>query len=128
MAGSCFAETGPRVTCVDPDRNRVRLLSSGVVPDPEPGLAEPVALNVTGGRLRFSSGLRAGIRSGAVPFIATGTERGAGAQGRSDPADLAKVLKVARAIGRHMTEEKVVLTLSPLPVGSARQIRAVIEE
>jgi UDPglucose 6-dehydrogenase len=126
VAGSCFAETGHDVTCVDPDEGRIGLLLSGVVPEPEPGLAELVARNVAAGRLRFSTDVRAGIRSGSVLFIATGSREGRGFDG--EPAALEQVLQVARTIGRHMTDEKIVVTLSALPVGSARQIRAVIEE
>lgn len=125
VAGSCFAETGHDVACVDPDVDRIRVLSSGVVPYPEPGLAELVGRNVEAGRLRFSTDVRGGIRSGSVIFIGTpGREehREAG-----EPAALGEVLRVARTIGRHMTDEKIVVTLTALPVGSARQIRAVIE-
>ena len=121
VVGTCFAETGNRVTCVDVDADKVRLLKEGKVPIYEPGLDELIRRNVAEDRLFFSTDLAAATAKAVVVFIAVGTP-----QDEDGSADLRHVLGVAAAIGKEMTGYKVVVTKSTVPVGTNERVRAEI--
>jgi UDPglucose 6-dehydrogenase len=123
VAGACLAETGNDVVCVDLDEAKIEGLNRGVIPIHEPGLDEIVERNLEDGRLTFTTDVAAAVTSGDVIFIAVGTP-----QGEDGSADLQHVLAVARSIGEHMNGEKVVVTKSTVPVGTARLVRAAIDE
>lgn len=124
VTGACFAEAGHDVACVDPDPRRVRRLSRDALdlPVAEPGLADLVARNLEAGRLRFTSDGRAAIRSGRVIFLSPGCP-----DDPVGPWGADRLLATAREVGSHMTDEKVVVTLGPVPVGTAREVRSEIE-
>jgi UDPglucose 6-dehydrogenase len=123
VTGSCFAEMGNDVLCVDIDPRKVESLSRGEIPIYEPGLEQMVASNIAAGRLRFSTDLKGGVDHGQLLFIAVGTPpNGDGS------ADLSHVLSVARTIGEHMTEPKVVVDKSTVPVGTAEKVHAAVAE
>lgn len=121
VTGACFAEMGNDVLCVDLDETRIAKLKRGELPIHEPGLKEIVLRNIAGERLHFGSDLKEGVRFGTVQFIAVGTppdEDGA--------ADMQHVLEAARSIGRHMTDYKLVVDKSTVPVGTADAVREAI--
>jgi len=123
VTGTCLAEVGNHVLCVDSDQGKIDALNHGQVPIHEPGLDEMVAENVTAGRLRFTSRIETGVAHGEIIFIAVGTppdEDGA--------ADLRHVLAVAGDIGRYIDDYRVVVTKSTVPVGTAGKVRAVLED
>ena len=121
VAGACFAETGNDVTCADIDEAKVTRLKANDIPIYEPGLEELVRRNQAEGRLRFSSDVGGAVKAARVVFIAVGTP-----PGEDGSADLRHVLAVARTIGRHMNEPKVVVTKSTVPVGTAAKVQAAI--
>jgi UDPglucose 6-dehydrogenase len=123
VTGTCFAEMGNDVLCVDIDPDKVARLSRGEVPIFEPGLEQMVRSNATAGRLRFTTDLAAGVNHGELLFIAVGTPAD-----EDGSADLSHVLAVARSIGEHMREPKVVVGKSTVPVGTADRVRAAITE
>ena len=123
VTGTCFAEMGNDVLCVDIDPAKVESLKRGEVPIYEPGLEQMVRSNTAAGRLTFSTDLAAGVDHGQLLFIAVGTP----ANGDGS-ADLSHVLSVARSIGEHMSEPKVVVDKSTVPVGTADQVRGAIAE
>ncbi|MDE7005034.1 MAG: nucleotide sugar dehydrogenase, partial [Alistipes sp.] len=123
VSGTCFAEMGLDVTCVDTDETKIAQLRQGGVPIYEPGLAELVRKNTAAGRLSFSTDLAECLDDAEAVFSAVGTppdEEGA--------ADLRQVLEVARTFGRHIRKYTLLVTKSTVPVGTAQKIRAVIEE
>ena len=120
VAGSCFAESGHDVICIDSDRDKVKALSEGQVPIYEPGLREIVQRNFAQGHLRFTTDLPAAVKQSFVLFIAVGTPQLGG------EIDLSAVRNVAAAIGRSMKDFKVVVMKSTVPVGTTEQIRDVI--
>jgi UDPglucose 6-dehydrogenase len=122
VAGACLAETGNDVICVDVDEEKVRDLNRGIIPIHEPGLEDIVARNVREGRLRFITEIGEAVRASDIVFIAVGTP-----EMEDGSADLQHVLAVARSIGDHMDGEKVVVTKSTVPVGTARRVREAIE-
>jgi UDPglucose 6-dehydrogenase len=122
VAGACLAETGNDVICVDVDEEKVRDLNRGIIPIHEPGLEDIVARNVREGRLRFITEIGDAVRASDIIFIAVGTP-----EMEDGSADLQHVLAVARSIGDHMDGEKVVVTKSTVPVGTARLVREAIE-
>ncbi len=121
VAGACLAETGNDVTCVDVDADKIRRLQRNEIPIYEPGLEPMVARNQEEGRLTFTTDLAAAVRSSRVIFIAVGTP-----PGEDGSADLKHVLAVARDVGRHMNEPKIVVTKSTVPVGTAEKVRAAV--
>ena len=123
VTGTCFAEMGNDVLCIDIDDSKIRALESGEVPIFEPGLEQMVRSNSLAGRLKFSTDAKAGVRHGDVIFIAVGTPAD-----DDGSADLQHVLNVARTIGEHMTEPKVVVDKSTVPVGTADQVREAITQ
>ncbi len=123
VTGTCFAEFGLNVTCVDNDTSKIDMLKKGRVPIYEPGLEEMVVKNSREGRLSFTTDLHRGVDQALVIFIAVGTP-----QGDDGGADLTYVWEVARAIGRTMEDYKVVVTKSTVPVGTGHQLAQIIRE
>lgn len=121
VTGTCLAEVGHDVLCIDIDEAKVAALRAGEVPIFEPGLAPMVQHNVADGRLRFSADAAEGIAHGEVVFIAVGTP-----PGEDGAADLGHVLAVARTIGRHLVAPAVIVNKSTVPVGTAARVRAAI--
>jgi UDPglucose 6-dehydrogenase len=123
VTGACFAEVGNEVLCLDVDENKIRILEAGGIPIYEPGLAEVVRRNEAAGRLHFTTDVARAVRFGTVQCIAVGTP-----PGEDGSADLQHVVEAARNIGRHMTEYRVVVDKSTVPVGTADKVRAAIAE
>ena len=124
VSGTCFAEFGADVSCVDVIQEKIDALKKGQIPIYEPGLSQLVEKNVSSGRLSFSTNLAEEIPSADVVFIAVGTptRRGDG------HADLTYVYEAARAIGKNLSGFTVVVNKSTVPVGTARQVSRIIEE
>ena len=123
VTGTCFAEVGIDVTCVDIDVNKIENLKKGILPIFEPGLEEMVVRNHKEGRLNFSSDLSNSIKDCDVAFIAVGTP-----PGEDGSADLKNVLAVAAGIGQHMNEYGVVVTKSTVPVGTAKKVKMAVSQ
>jgi UDPglucose 6-dehydrogenase len=123
VAGAGFAETGNEVICADIDAGKIARLNRGEIPIYEPGLDDLVERGLKEERLTFSTDVAEAVRRSDVIFIAVGTP-----PGEDGSADLQHVLAVAEIIGRSMQGEKVVVTKSTVPVGTAAKVRAVIEE
>jgi UDPglucose 6-dehydrogenase len=117
-----LAQTGNDVVCVDVDAHKIQRLQQNDIPIYEPGLESMVRQNQDEGRLTFSTNIAAAVRRSKVIFIAVGTP-----PGEDGSADLKHVLAVAKSIGKHMNEWKVVVTKSTVPVGTATKVRAAIE-
>ena len=122
VAGTCFADMGNYVTCVDVDESRLDSLRNGIIPFHEPGLDKLVASNCEAGRLIFSSDLAVAMQDSEAVFIAVGTP-----PGENGDADLSHVLTVARSIGRKIQHPVVVVDKSTVPVGTAVKVREVIQ-
>lgn len=123
VSGTCLAETGITVTCVDIDLAKVDLLNAGGIPIYEPGLAEMVSKNIADGRLFFTTSLKDSLKDTDAVFIAVGTP-----PGEDGSADLKYVLNVAREIGEQMDKYLVVVTKSTVPVGTNAKVKACIEQ
>lgn len=123
VTGTCLAEVGMEVTCIDIDQRKIDNLKMGILPIYEPGLEEMVVRNTSKNRLHFSTDLAESIKGADVAFIAVGTPPDG-----DGSADLKHVIAVARAIGRSMNNYMVVVTKSTVPVGTAKKVRAAIEE
>jgi len=122
VTGTCFAETGVNVICVDNDKKKLHLLRDGKVPIFEPGLEALLKRNVEKGRLNFTQDIKKAIDGSEVVFIAVGTP-----PGEDGKADLKHVLSVASEIGKVLTDYVVVATKSTVPVGTAEKIRRTIQ-
>ena len=123
VTGTCFSEMGVHVTCVDVDENKISALKQGVIPIYEPGLETLVHKNVRSGRLNFTTRLEDVLNDVDIVFSAVGTP-----PDEDGSADLKYVLEVARTIGKHLNHYIVVVTKSTVPVGTAKKVKAVIEE
>ena len=123
VSGTCFADTGANVTCVDVDAQKIERLKNGEIPIFEPGLDELVLKNVKAGRLHFTTDLASVLDDVQIVFSAVGTP-----PDEDGSADLKYVLQVARTIGQHMNHYTVVVTKSTVPVGTAAKVRKTIEE
>ena len=123
VSGTCFSEMGINVTCVDVDSRKIESLKQGIVPIYEPGLEEMVARNAKAGRLRFTTDLRECLDDVEVVFSAVGTP-----PDEDGSADLHYVLEVARTVGRNVKKHVVFVTKSTVPVGTARKVKAAIQE
>lgn len=123
VSGTCFADTGANVTCVDVDAGKIERLKNGEIPIYEPGLDELVKKNVAAGRLKFTTDLTAVLDDVQIVFSAVGTP-----PDEDGSADLKYVLQVARTIGQNLNHYVVVVTKSTVPVGTARKVRKAIEE
>lgn len=121
VAGTCFAESGNDVTCIDIDEGKISALKAGKVPFYEPGLEELVRRNLAEQRLVFTTDLKEAVRQASVVFIAVGTPQGADGK-----ADTAQVLATAKAIAEAMDGYKVIVNKSTVPVGTADEIRGVL--
>lgn len=123
VSGTCFAEMGVNVTCIDVNRQKIEQLEKGVIPIYEPGLEELVHKNVNAGRLHFGTDLAAVLDRVEVVFSAVGTP-----PDEDGSADLKYVLEVARTVGQNMKDYLVVVTKSTVPVGTAKKVRHAIQE
>jgi len=123
VAGTCFAESGNTVTCVDIDEKKIRRLKDGDVPIYEPGLEELLKRNLHDERLKFTTRYEEAIPGAEVVFIAVGTP-----SGEDGSADLKYVLEAARSIARHMTGYVVVVDKSTVPVGTAKKVEQAMRE
>ncbi len=123
VSGACLAEMGNDVLCLDLDPEKIRILKDGGIPIHEPGLDAVVARNVEAGRLHFTTDVAEAVRFGTIQFIAVGTP-----PDEDGSADLQYVLSAARNIGRLMTDYKVVVDKSTVPVGTADKVKAAIAE
>ncbi len=123
VSGTCFADTGANVTCVDVDEQKIARLQQGEIPIFEPGLSELVRKNVAAGRLHFTTDLASVLDDVQIVFSAVGTP-----PDEDGSADLKYALQVARTIGANMNNYVVVVTKSTVPVGTAAKVRRAIEE
>ncbi|CAG0990314.1 UDPglucose 6-dehydrogenase [Rhodocyclaceae bacterium] len=123
VSGTCLADVGNDVLCLDVDAAKIRILNEGGIPIYEPGLEAMVARNKAAGRLRFTTSVEEAVAHGAIQFIAVGTP-----PDEDGSADLQYVLAAARNVGRHMTGYKVVVDKSTVPVGTADKVRAAIAD
>ena len=123
VTGTCFAETGVNVTCVDVNQQKIEGLKNGIIPIYEPGLEEMVVRNIKEGRLNFTTSLESCLDDVEVVFSAVGTP-----PDEDGSADLRYVLEVAKTIGKNMKKYVLVVTKSTVPVGTAKKVRAAIQE
>ena len=121
VSGTCLAEVGNHVLCIDIDQSKIDRLNNGEIPIYEPGLEELVKKNVQAGRLSFSSDIKQGVDYGSIIFIAVGTP-----PDEDGSADLKHVLAVASDIGKHMNDYRVVVTKSTVPVGTADKVKNAV--
>jgi UDPglucose 6-dehydrogenase len=122
VTGACLADAGNHVVCVDVDERKTAMLQQGQMPFHEPGLDAVVKRNFDAGRLRFTISAADGVKHGQFQLIAVGTP-----PDEDGSADLRYVLAVARSIGEHMSEYKVVITKSTVPVGTADKVREAVK-
>ncbi|KGM40982.1 UDP-glucose 6-dehydrogenase [Aquabacterium sp. NJ1] len=123
VTGACLAEMGNDVLCLDVDPNKIRILEEGGIPIHEPGLDKVVERNVKAGRLSFTTDIARAVAHGTIQFIAVGTP-----PDEDGSADLQYVLAAARNIGRLMTDYKVIVDKSTVPVGTADKVRAAVAD
>jgi|TARA_B110000977_G_C11074907_1_gene490796 UDPglucose 6-dehydrogenase len=123
VSGTCFAEMGNKVQCIDVDQQKIDHLKNGVIPIYEPGLEAMVKRNVDNNSLFFSTDLATQLPTTDVAFIAVGTP-----MGEDGAADLQYVLQVAKSIGTHMAKSLIVVDKSTVPVGTADKVRNAIQE
>ena len=123
VSGACFAEMGIDVTCVDINPEKIKCLLNGEIPIYEPGLDDLVKRNVEAGRLNFTTDLTTCLDNVEVVFSAVGTP-----PDEDGSADLQYVLEVARTFGRNIKKYTILVTKSTVPVGTAKKVKAVIEE
>ncbi len=123
VSGACFADVGNDVLCLDVDPAKIQILEDGGIPIFEPGLKEMVHRNVAAGRLHFTTDVERAAHFGTVQFIAVGTP-----PDEDGSADMKYVIAAARNIGRYMTDYKVVVDKSTVPVGTADRVKAAISE
>jgi UDPglucose 6-dehydrogenase len=123
VAGTCFAESGNDVICVDIDENKIEMLNAGKVPIYEPGLEEMVRRNAEDQRLSFTTDLASSVKNSQIIFIAVGTP-----QGPTGDANLEYVKATAKGIARAMDSFKIIVTKSTVPVGTADRIKEWISE
>ena len=121
VTGTCLAEVGNDVLCVDIDANKIALLQGGGIPIYEPGLDALVEKNIAAGRLRFTTDPAEGVAHGLFQFIAVGTP-----PDEDGSADLQYVVAVARSIGEHMTDYRIIVDKSTVPVGTADKVREAV--
>lgn len=123
VSGTCFAEMGINVTCVDVNKDKINNLNKGIIPIYEPGLDEMVLRNTSEGRLTFTSDLLSCLDDVDIVFSAVGTP-----PDEDGSADLKYILEVARTIGKNMNKYLVIVTKSTVPVGTAMKVKAAIQE
>ncbi|WP_293660120.1 UDP-glucose/GDP-mannose dehydrogenase family protein [Rhodoferax sp. OV413] len=123
VSGACFADVGNDVLCLDVDPAKIKILEDGGIPIYEPGLQEMVKRNVAAGRLHFTTDVEKAAHFGTVQFIAVGTP-----PDEDGSADMKYVIAAARNIGKYMTDYKVVVDKSTVPVGTADRVKAAIAD
>lgn len=123
VSGTCLAEVGNSVLCLDLDKEKICILEEGGIPIFEPGLLDMVRRNVEAGRLKFTTDVEDAVAHGSIQFIAVGTP-----PDEDGSADLQYVIAAARNIGRYMTDYKVIVDKSTVPVGTADKVRVAIAE
>ena len=123
VTGTCLAEVGNEVLCLDVDPTKIEILKSGGIPIYEPGLEDMVKRNVAAGRLHFTTDIEESVKFGQIQFIAVGTP-----PDEDGSADLQYVVAAARNIGRHMSDYKLVVDKSTVPVGTADKVKAALAE
>ncbi len=123
VTGACLAEMGNHVVCLDVNPEKIRVLNEGGIPIHEPGLEAVVQRNVAAGRLQFTTDVDMAVHHGTLLFIGVGTP-----PGEDGSADLQYVLAAARSIGQRMTDYKVIVDKSTVPVGTADKVRAAVAE
>lgn len=123
VAGTCLAEMGNEVICVDKDLKKLEKLKKGIIPIYEPGLEELIEVNVAQNRLTFSDDLNFAVKNSLICIIAVGTP-----QTENDSADLSSVYKVAESIAKSMNEYKVIVNKSTVPVGTVEKIEEIIKK
>ena len=123
VSGTCLAEVGNDVLCLDLDAEKIRTLNSGGLPIHEPGLLDMVSRNRTAGRLRFTTDVAEAVAHGLLQFIAVGTP-----PDEDGSADLQYVIAAARSIGRHMDGYRAIVDKSTVPVGTADRVRSAVAE
>ena len=123
VTGTCLAEVGNEVLCLDVDPKKIAILKAGGIPIYEPGLEDMVKRNVEAGRLSFTTDIEESVAFGQIQFIAVGTP-----PDEDGSADLQYVVAAARNIGRHMTDAKLVVDKSTVPVGTADKVKAALQE
>jgi UDPglucose 6-dehydrogenase len=121
VTGTCLAESGNDVICMDIDKKKIDILTSGIVPMYEPGLEELIKRNVSHDRLSFTTDMSRAVKSSDIIFIAVGTP-----PGDNGSVDLKYVLGAASEIGRYMNGHKVIINKSTVPVGTAEKVKAVV--
>lgn len=122
VTGTCFAETGIDVTCVDIDNKKIENLKNGIIPIYEPGLEQLVTKNIGKNRLHFSTNIEEAIQGCEAVFIAVGTP-----PDEDGSADLKYVIGVAKEIGRYMNNYTVVVTKSTVPIGTANKVKEALQ-
>jgi UDPglucose 6-dehydrogenase len=123
VTGTCFADSGNDVTCIDINQQKIEALNRGEIPIYEPGLAELVEHNVSAGRLHFTTDTPGGVADAEVVYLAVGTP-----QGDDGSADLSAMWAVVKAIAPHLRHDAVVVTKSTVPVGTNARIFAMLKE
>jgi UDPglucose 6-dehydrogenase len=123
VTGTCFAEVGIEVICVDIDKRKIDKLNQGILPIYEPGLEDMVLRNMKKGRLNFTTSLAEALEDCEVLFIAVGTP-----PGKDGSADLQYVLSVAKDCGKNMKDYLLIVTKSTVPVGTAKKVKKVVQE
>lgn len=123
VAGTCLAEMGNSVICVDNDTKKLAQLEQGIIPIYEPGLEELILANVAQGRLTFSNNLDMAVKNSLICFIAVGTP-----QGEDGSADLSAVYNVAENIAKSMNDYKIIVNKSTVPVGTAVEVAKVVQK
>ena len=123
VAGTCLADMGNDVICVDNDQKKLEQLEKGIIPIYEPGLEELIKANTLEGRLKFTDDLTMAVQKSQVCFIAVGTP-----QSEDGSADLQYVMNVAESIGKAMNGYKVIVDKSTVPVGTAEKVTAIIKQ
>ncbi len=121
VTGACLSEMGNHVVCLDVDARKIQMLNQGGIPIYEPGLKEMVHRNAAAGRLQFTTDVAAAVGHGTIQFIGVGTP-----PDEDGSADMQYVLAAAASIGRHMTDYKVIVDKSTVPVGTADRVRAAV--
>ena len=121
VTGACMAEMGNHVVCVDIDEDKIKGLNNGVIPIYEPGLEPLIQRNHEAGRLEFTTDVEYGVNHGLFQFIAVGTP-----PDEDGSADLQYVLAVAKSIGEHMNDYRIIVDKSTVPVGTADKVKETI--
>ena len=123
VTGTCFAEVGIEVMCVDVDKRKIENLKNGIIPIYEPGLEDMVHRNMKKGRLKFTTDISEALEDCEVLFTAVGTP-----PDKDGSADLQYVLSVARDCGRNMKDYILIVTKSTVPVGTAQKVRLALQD